>query len=87
VVNRAGCRHFQSVALTCSRPGKTFNPKVVGSIPTRPIQHMRTNSSSVQTSNSKSMSDVTHFGRRDERVRSADMSDRGEAQRLTGIAL
>ncbi len=31
------CKHLQLVASTNSRPAKTFNPKVVGSIPTRPI--------------------------------------------------
>jgi hypothetical protein len=35
---RASCRHFHPAALACRRLAKTFNPKVVGSIPTRPIQ-------------------------------------------------
>ena len=32
------CRHFQPAALTCRRLVKTFNPMVVGSIPTRPTR-------------------------------------------------
>ena len=32
------CRLFQLVAVRRNRSGKTFNPKVVGSIPTRPIE-------------------------------------------------
>jgi len=35
---RAICRLFQFLALGCSFFGRTFNPKVVGSIPTRPIK-------------------------------------------------
>ena len=35
------CRLFQLVAVPCWRFGKTFNPKVVGSIPTRPITGSR----------------------------------------------
>jgi hypothetical protein len=35
---RTGCRHFRSAAFTCARVVETFNPKVVGSIPTRPIK-------------------------------------------------
>ena len=34
---RGSCRLFQLVAVRRRRSGKTFNPKVVGSIPTRPI--------------------------------------------------
>ena len=34
------CRHFQCLASTCTRRLKTFNPKVVGSIPTRPISEL-----------------------------------------------
>ena len=33
------CRLFQVVAFRRKRSGKTFNPKVVGSIPTRPIKN------------------------------------------------
>jgi len=32
------CRLFQLVAVACSRFGKTFDPKVAGSIPARPIR-------------------------------------------------
>ena len=32
------CRLFQFVAVCRNRSGKTLNPKVVGSIPTRPIR-------------------------------------------------
>ena len=31
------CRLFQLVAVPCSRFGKTFDPKVAGSIPARPM--------------------------------------------------
>jgi hypothetical protein len=31
------CSYFQRSAACCSSFGRTFNPKVVGSIPTRPI--------------------------------------------------
>jgi hypothetical protein len=38
-----GCRSFQLLAITCSRLRETFNPKVVGSIPTRPIEEVTAN--------------------------------------------
>ena len=36
-MTRGCCRLFQLAATRRSRHGKIFNPKVVGSIPTRPI--------------------------------------------------